>query len=82
MIRSRTDRILNMVSSTLVLLAGFYVIIFFPLRLPGLVRVIIGILLVIYFLWRIRYAYGSKMKTDDVLGRENSDNKPLDNQVN
>ncbi len=82
MIRSRTDRILNMVSSALVLLAGFYVIIFMPLRLPGLVRVIIGFFLVIYFLWRIRYAYGSKKKTEDVLGRVDSDNKPLDNQVN
>ena len=82
MIRSRTDRILNMVSSTLVLLAGFYVIVFMPLRLPGLVRVIIGVLLVIYFLWRFRYAYGSKAKTEDVLGRVDSDNKPLDNQVN
>jgi len=82
MIRSRTDRILNTVSSTLVLLAGFYVIIFMPLRLPGLVRVIIGFLLVIYFLWRIRYAYRSKTKTEDVLGRSDSNNKPLDNQVN
>lgn len=80
MIRSRTDRILNMVSSALVLLAGFYVIIFFPLRLPGLVRAIIGILLVVYFLWRIRYAYGSEIKTKEVLKREDSDNKPLDKQ--
>jgi len=82
MIRSRTDRILNMVSSTLVLLAGFYVVIFMPLRLPGIVRVIIGVLLVVYFLWRIKYAYGSKIKTEDVLGRENSSNKPLDNHGN
>jgi len=65
-----------------VLLAGFYVLIFLPLRLPGLVRVIIGFLLVIYFLWRIKYAYGSKMKTENILGRNDSDNKPLDNQVN
>ncbi len=79
MIRSRTDRILNFVSSTLVLLAGFYVIIFIPLRLSGLVRIIIGVLLIIYFLWRIRYTYGSKIKTKDVLGREESVNKPLDN---
>lgn len=79
MIRSRIDRILNFVSSTLVLLAGFYVIIFLPLRLSGLVRVVVGILLVIYFLWRIRYAYGSKAKTEDVLGREDSGNKQLDN---
>ena len=79
MIRSRTDRILNFVSSTLVLLAGFYVIIFVPLSFSGLFRIIIGVLLVIYFLWRIRYAYGSKTKTEDVLGREESGNKPLDN---
>lgn len=79
MIRSRTDRILNFASSTLVLLAGFYVIIFLPLRLSGLFRVIIGVLLVIYFLWRIRYAYGGKSRVEDVLGREESSNKPLDN---
>lgn len=82
MIRSRTDRIINFVSSTLVLLAGFYLIIFIPLRLSGLVRVIIGVLLIVYFLWRIRYAYGSKTKTEDVLGRGDSGNKPLDNQGN
>jgi len=82
MIRSRTDRILNFVSSTLVLLAGFYVLIFLPLRLSGLVRVVIGVCLVVYFLWRIRYAYKSKTKTEDVLGRVDSDNKQLDNQVN
>lgn len=82
MIRSRTDRILNFVSSTLVLLAGFYVLIFLPLRLSGLVRVVIGVCLVVYFLWRIRYAYKSKTKTEDVLRRGDSGNKPLDNQVN
>lgn len=82
MIRSRTDRILNFVSSTLVLLAGFYVLIFLPLRLSGLVRVVIGVSLVVYFLWRIRYAYKSKSKTEDVLRRGDSGNKPLDNQVN
>lgn len=82
MIRSRTDRILNFVSSTLVLLAGFYVLIFLPLRLSGLVRVVIGVSLVVYFLWRIRYAYKSKTKTEDVLRRGDSGNKPLDNQVN
>jgi len=67
------------VTSTLVLLAGFYLIIFIPLGLSGLLRVIIGILLVVYFLWRIRYAYGSKAEKRDVLGREKSNNKPLDN---
>ncbi len=83
MIRSRTDRILNFVSSTLVLLAGFYVIIFLPIRLSILVRIIIGFLLIIYFLWRIRYAYGGKIKAEeDVLGRPDSGNKPLDNRGN
>ena len=82
MIRTRTDRILNIVSSTLVLLGGFYVIIFMPIRIPGLVRVLIGVLLVIYFLWRVKYATGSKTKTKDILGRVDSNNKPLDNQVN
>lgn len=60
MIRTRTDKILNLVSSTLVLLVGFYVVIFIPLRFSIMARIIIGFLLIIYFLWRVKYIYGKK----------------------
>lgn len=60
MIRTRTDKILNLVSSTLVLLVGFYVVIFIPLRFSIMAKIIIGFLLVIYFLWRVKYIYGKK----------------------
>lgn len=75
MIRSRTDKILNLLSSTMVLLAGFYVLIFIPLRIPGFTRVILGVLLVIYFLWRVKYVYKGQKKTEDPLGRDTAGNK-------
>lgn len=52
---SRPQKIVNLLSALLVLLAGFYVIIFLPLRVSPAARVIFGILLVIYFLVRLRY---------------------------
>ena len=75
MIKSRTDKIINLISSTLVLLAGFYVLIFIPLKIPGLTRVILGVLLVLYFLWRVKYVYKKQKGTEDPLGRDIADNK-------
>ncbi len=51
---SRSQKILNLASAILVLLGGFYIILFMPTMLSGPVRVIIGILLVIYFLMRLK----------------------------
>jgi hypothetical protein len=52
---SRPQKIVNLLSALLVLLAGFYVIIFLPLRISPAARVIFGILLIVYFLLRMRY---------------------------
>jgi len=51
----QAQRIVNLLSAILVLLAGFYVIIFLPLHISGIARALIGVLLVVYFLFRLRY---------------------------
>ena len=54
MARSRAEKIVNLLTAVLVLLAGFYVIIFLPLRFSGMTRVLLGVLIVVYFSWRMR----------------------------
>ena len=59
----RPEKIVNLLTAILVLVAGMYVLIFLPLPTSPLVKVIIGILILIYFLWRVRYfvrRYGNK----------------------
>jgi hypothetical protein len=51
---SRPQRIINLLSAILVLVAGFYIIIFLPTGFSGGVRILIGMLLVIYFLLRVK----------------------------
>jgi hypothetical protein len=58
---SRSQRIVNLLSAIMVLLAGFYVIIFLPLRISPLARIIIGIFLILYFLLRLKL-YMNKYK--------------------
>jgi len=54
MVRSRTEKIVNLITAVLVLLAGLYVIVFLPLRFSGMTRVLLGLLIIVYFSWRMR----------------------------
>jgi DMSO/TMAO reductase YedYZ heme-binding membrane subunit len=78
MIKSRADRVLNLATAALVLLAGFYVLLFIPLRISGTAKIIFGVLLVIYFLWRVKYIIKKRPESEDVLGRKTENNKSLD----
>jgi len=54
MANSRPEKVVNILSAFLVLVAGFYVILFLPISISPLARIIIGVLLVGYFLVRLR----------------------------
>ena len=80
---SRPEKIVNLLSAVLVLFAGFYVIIFLPVKISDSMRILIGLLLLIYFLIRIRvylkkYRPGEKQ---DVVDRHDH-NKSLDKDGN
>ncbi|UCD17208.1 MAG: hypothetical protein JSV44_12275 [Candidatus Zixiibacteriota bacterium] len=63
---SRPERIVNLLSAVLVLLAGFYVVIFLPLPVSPGGRIAIGALVLLYFLWRVKYfvwRYGRREKS-------------------
>ncbi len=65
---ARPQKIINMLTATMVLVVGIYVVIFLPLPMSPLARIIIGVLILVYFLWRVRFFirhYGSaKSETD------------------
>jgi len=53
---SRPQKIVNILSAIIVLIAGFYILFFMPaVGLSGAAKTVIGILLILYFLFRIRY---------------------------
>jgi len=82
-LNSRPEKIVNLLSAVLVLFAGSYVIIFLPLRISVTMRILIGLLLIIYFLIRIR-VYLKKYpagKEKDVIDRYDH-NKSLDKDRN
>jgi uncharacterized membrane protein HdeD (DUF308 family) len=54
---ARPEKIVNLLSAILVLVAGFYVIIFMPLQISPLAKILIGALIVIYFLLRLWYFF-------------------------
>lgn len=63
----RPEKIINIISALLVLVGGFYVIIFMPIQISPVIRVLIGFLLVVYFLIRLRHfkkRYGNSSPTD------------------
>ncbi len=70
MFKSRGQKLVNLLSAVIVLVGGFYIILFMPIPISPLARIVIGILLVIYFLWRFNYYVrnSSGMKKDP-LGR-------------
>ncbi len=82
-LNSRPERFVNLLSAILVLLAGFYVIIFLPLRISGTARILIGVILTIYFLIRIRVYWGryGRSKSEDVIDVHDH-NKTLDKDAN
>jgi hypothetical protein len=51
----KAQKIINYITAILVLVGGFYIIIFLPTGFSPAVRVLIGILLVLYFLFRVKY---------------------------
>jgi hypothetical protein len=55
MLKSPAEKILNLSTAILVLVAGLYIIIFLPVSLSLPVRIVMGILLLLYFSWRINY---------------------------
>jgi hypothetical protein len=57
MMNTRPERIVNLISAILVLVVGFYAIIFLPLQISPAYRIFIGALLVIYFLVRLKYYF-------------------------
>ena len=62
---SRPQKIVNILSAIIVLVAGFYVLFFMPaVGISPAAKTIIGILLVMYFLFRIRY-FSRKYGRDD-----------------
>jgi uncharacterized membrane protein HdeD (DUF308 family) len=79
----RPEKIVNLLSAILVLIAGFYVIFFMPITLSPAAKVIIGLLLLVYFSFRMRYfkkKYGNnKSRTDRP---ESIKNKGLDKNSN
>lgn len=62
--KMRPQKIVNLLSAVLVLVAGFYIVIFMPVGLSPIARVIIGLLLIVYFMFRIRY-YQRKYNQSD-----------------
>lgn len=65
MANSRPEKIVNLLSAILVLIAGLYVIIFMPITLSPAIRFLIGILLAIYFLLRLKLYFKKFKKADD-----------------
>jgi hypothetical protein len=64
--RTNPVGIVNLVSAFLVLIAGFYALIFLPVPLSGVGRIVIGTLLVLYFLWRLKHyswRYGKRSES-------------------
>jgi len=79
----RPEKIINMLSAVLVLIAGFYVIFFMPISLSPAAKAIIGVLLVLYFMIRMRHfrkKYGNDTKSSD--NAETINNKGLDKKMN
>lgn len=80
---SSPEKIVNLLSAVLVLFAGFYIIIFLPLTISVTMKIIIALLLIIYFLIRIRVylkKYRSGEKKDVIDGYDH--NKSLDKDRN
>jgi len=67
---SQGQRLVNLLSAIVVLVGGFYIIIFMPFALSPTVRIIIGVFLILYFLLRLNYyvRHSSERKADP-LGR-------------
>jgi len=59
--------IVNLVSALLVLIVGFYALIFLPVPVSGIGRIIIGALLILYFLWRLKHYSGRYRKRSEPL---------------
>lgn len=70
MFKSRGQKLVNLLSALIVLVGGFYIILFMPVALPAATRIVIGVLLTVYFLWRLNYyVKNNPDKGKDPLGR-------------
>jgi hypothetical protein len=85
-LKTMPEKIVNLLSAVLVLIAGIYVIFFMPaaLSLAPAMRLTLGIILILYFLIRIWYfvkkSTEKKPFGDDI--ELESHNKGLDKRVN
>ncbi len=51
----RASKIVNLASAVIVLIGGMYILFFMPIAISPAAKLIVAFLLVVYFLWRVRY---------------------------
>jgi hypothetical protein len=78
---SRPELAVNLISAILVLLVGFYAILFVPLPISDSVKILIGVLLIVYFLFRIKFFLKKYREAKGDIERHDH-NKILDNGEN
>lgn len=77
------SKIVNLASAVIVLVGGMYILFFMPITLSLAARLITAFLLVVYFLWRVRYYHKRYNGKPEGLGHEKEDNtKELDKSGN
>jgi chromate transport protein ChrA len=62
---SRPEKIVNLLSAILVLVAGFYAIFFLPVKISPAARILLALALILYFLIRIRYYIRQSRRADN-----------------
>lgn len=70
---SRPNRIVNLASAIVVLAGGFYILFFMPVALSPFAKLVIAVMLVIYFLWRIKFYLKHYKKPPERLSRHDLD---------
>ncbi|SYZ74135.1 hypothetical protein TRIP_C60405 [Candidatus Zixiibacteriota bacterium] len=78
---SRPELAVNLISAILVLLVGFYAILFVPLAISTMMKVLIGGLLILYFLFRMKLFLRKYHEAKGDIDRHDH-NKILDNGQN
>ena len=70
----RSSRIVNLASAVIVLIGGMYILFFMPVAISPVAKLIIAFLLVVYFLWRLRYFNRRYNKKPEGIRRADQDN--------
>jgi hypothetical protein len=63
--RLSQSKLVGLITAVLVLVGGFYIIIFLPSGLSLLARLIIGLLIILYFMLRIKMIFTRKAGEND-----------------